>query len=142
MNNNYFYFNKKKYYAGTIVKIKEESQQYVGFLSTLQFINCDVENDLYNFVSLHDKWKRYVLTKKQLESYIEYVTKSYVDTMQYNQTNKIDPKYIDGIVSAWIWYILIMVFALFLKGIVNTVVLWLISTVVFLNWRHNKINGG
>jgi hypothetical protein len=142
MNKNYFHFNGNQYYTGTVVAIKEEAKQHVGFCSMLKFVDYNIENDLCNFVSLYDTWHSYTLTDEQLKLYIEYVAKAYVATTRYEQTHKVEPKYIDGIVSAWIWYILIMIFALFLKGIENVIGLWSLASIVFWSWRCNKMNGG
>ena len=56
-------------------------------------------------------------------------------------SNKIEPKYIEGIISAWIWYILIMFFGVLLKGAVTTIIVWTLASIIFFNWRRKKING-
>jgi hypothetical protein len=135
-----FKFNKKYYYAGTVVKIRDGAEKHVGFCSMLTFIGYNTDNNLYIFQSFYDIWKRYEITEKQLEEYIEYVAKAYCASTQ-NEKKEMDPKYVDGIVSAWIWYVLIMFFAFFVKGIENVILIWIAASVAFWGWRHKKIKG-
>lgn len=134
-----FIFNGVRYYTGTIVKIKENEQKNLGYHSRLVFKRYNEANELYRFASLYDIWERYELSKEQILHCVESIDRPLVVLVTKEQ--KLDPRYIDGIVSAWIWYILIMVFALFIKGFWNTIILWAISTITFFKWRNDKING-
>jgi hypothetical protein len=134
-----FIFNDKHYYAGTVVKIKEEWKQCLGFNSMLQFTGYMVEEKLYYFTALHDNWEIYRLSKDEMYKYIECVLK--VGVIKEND-RRVEPKYIEGIVSAWIWYILAMIFAIFLKGAENVIMTWGLATFIFFNWRNRKIKGG
>ena len=134
-----FIFNNHIYYVGTIVEINEEWKQNFRFNSTLKFTGYDVNDCSYCFTTLQDNWKIYKLSEAQIQMCVKSVL---LDGVMEPKNEKIDPKYIDGIVSAWIWYILIMFFALFLKGAENVIGIWIIATFLFFGWRHNKIKGG
>ena len=134
-----FIFNGKIYYVGTIIRIKEEYKQYVGFNSILKFSGYIIDENVYCFSSLQDKWKIYKIPSNQIAQYIENILSEGVIE---DADKRIDPKYIDGIVSAWIWYILVMFFAVFVKEPGNTITVWILATFIFFRWRHIKIKGG
>jgi hypothetical protein len=98
-----------------------------------------VEEKSYCFTALHDNWEIYRLSRDEIYKYIECVLK--VGVIKEND-RKVEPKYIEGIVSAWIWYILVMFFAIFLKGAENVIMTWGLATFIFFNWRNRKIKGG
>ena len=70
---------------------------------------------------------------------IEEISIPYV--LQVSTAPIMQPDNIDGIVSAWIWYIIIMVFGLFLKEPLNVFGVWILASVIFFTWRHRKMNG-
>lgn len=134
-----FIFNHKIYYAGTVVTIHSEYQQNFKFHSTLKFVGYEACNRMYCFSVLYDNWTIYRLSSEQINIYIASVLKEGDDV---SEDTRIDTKYIDGIVSAWIWYIFIMLFALILQGAASVATVWIIATIIFFSWRHNKIKGG
>jgi hypothetical protein len=90
---------------------------------------------------LYDCWSYYDISEEQLENVVEKIIKPY--TTNSNMCSKAESlKYTEGIVSAWIWYLLIMLFAIFLKGIENIIGIQLLATFVFWTWRNKKLNGG
>lgn len=137
---NYFYFRGNNYGKGTVVKIYEEHKEKFKFYSNLIFEKYDTESELYLFKSLYNCWEIFIIPKNQMEEYIEEIVKPYT-TDQVNMSIKVDPNYIEGIFSAWIWYILTMVFGFFLKGSINVVSTWILASIVFFSWRHKKMNG-
>ena len=50
-----------------------------------------------------------------------------------------NPKYIDGIVEAWAWYIFIMLLAIIFIFPWN-LVSWVIASIVFFSWRNKKMH--
>jgi hypothetical protein len=140
MDNAFFVFNNKRHYIGTIVSVKQHKKNMFGYNSTVRFVQYNRNNNLYYFASLYDIFDRHGIPEYQLQDCIENVLTSC--DMNNNTSNKLDPKYIDGIVNAWCWYILIMFFAFFLEGIGNQIITWTFSSFVFFNWRNKKINGG
>lgn len=139
MDKDYFVFNNKRYYVGTIIEIKQNKKSMFGFYSIVKFVQHDSANNMYYFTSLDDIWKKYKISEEQLADCIEDISSSV--TMQQTTNKTLDPRYIDGIVDAWIWYILIIFFAFFFNGIENKIIAWIVASIVFFNWRNEKING-
>lgn len=135
---NPFIFNDRPYYVGTIVSINEAWKHKVGFNSILKFVWYNSDEDAYCFTTLQDNWNIYKLSNEQILMYVESILN---DNKMEVKNQDINPQYIDGIVSAWIWYILIMLFAVFLQGVTNVILVWVIATIIFFNWRQNKIKG-
>ena len=135
-----FIFKDLPYYAGTIVEVDQKWKQNFRFNTVLKFIGYNKNEDTYCFITLHDNWTIYRLSNAQVSLYINRILKEVVYKPDNN--NDMDPKYIDGIVSAWTWYIIIMLFAFFVYGIVNKICIWIVATFIFFNWRHKKIKGG
>lgn len=134
-----FIFNGNIYYPGTIVKIKEECRQFVGFSSMLKFTGYIVDERVYCFSSLYDTWNVYKMSSKQISEYIKSISSK--GEARHNE-KKVNPEYIEGIVSAWIWYILAMFFFMFAKELGNVITGWCFATFIFFRWRHKKIKGG
>lgn len=139
----HFYFNGEQYGNGTIVKIYQDKRDRFDYYTNIIFKGYSCNNDnLYHFGSLCDKWEEYCITQDELQLYIEKIEKACYDIPAQNTFEKIHPSNIEGIVAAWMWYIFIMIFAVFINGIINTIVTWVIASYVFWTWRNNKINGG
>ena len=134
-----FIFNGKKYYTGTIIETNEDLRQFINSNLKLQYIGYKTKEKTYYFSSVYDIWKIYKVPKEQLSRYIKNVL--YEGEIK-NVNYMIEPKYIEGIVSAWIWYILIMFFAFFFNKITYVIITWCLATFIFFNWRSKKIKGG
>ena len=134
-----FIFHNSLHHVGTIVAINDEWKQNFRFNSTLKFIGYSVDDCKYCFTTLQDNWNIYKLSEEEIQIYIKSILQ---DGAIELKNENFDPKYIDGIASAWIWYAIIMFFALFLQGVENVIGVWVISTFIFFNWRHKKIKGG
>ena len=139
MEKNYFNYNGRPHYIGTLVKINDNHKQHCGFYTTLKFTGYDINDNSYCFSSLYDMWKIYKFSNEEISMYIETILE---EGNCITEKKKMNPQYIEGIVSAWIWYILIMLFALFFKGTANILITWIAATFIFFRWRYNKINGG
>lgn len=136
---NYFFFKDQQYAKGTIIKIYENHKKDFKFTTRLCFDGFDTETQLYHFHKLNNCWERFTLTKEQLEKYIECILVP--SELNINSEQKVNYDYVEGIVSAWIWYILIMFFCLFLKDIWNVILGWATVSFMFFNWRHKKMKG-
>ena len=134
-----FIFNNRTYYVGTIVEINEECKHKFRFNSILKFSWYNEKENMYCFTTLQDNWDIYKLSNEQINTCIKCVLN---DDLVERKNDEIEPQYIDGIVSAWIWYILIMIFAFFLQGTTNIIVVWAVTTFIFVSWRNKKIKGG
>ena len=137
---NYFIYNGNRYGIDTIVKTRETKRKDVGFNKYLVFVRRNSNNTLH-FRSMYSCWENYDISENKINEYIESIAKVKYNYSSY-KSEKINPAYIEGIVSAWIIYILVMFAAIFLKGTHNMVGRWAIASVIFWNWRNKKINGG
>lgn len=137
---NYFVFEGENYFTGTVVQIYAEHKDKFKFYSNIIFEEYDEENDLCTFKSLYSSWDRFYIPYNKLGEYIEKIVEPYYLIPDVNG-HKIKEDCVEGIISAWIWYILIMIFGLFLKGTITMVGIWIIASVVFFTWRYNKMNG-
>ena len=139
MKTNYFIFDNVRYCHGSVIEIKEEYQKNFCFCARMRFLQYNPQTQLYYFVATNNPLNIYTIADEQLTIYIKKITYRVVE--QKNTELKLDPRYIEGIVSAWTWYILIMCFAIFIKGAHNVIILWIVATYIFFNWRNKKING-
>lgn len=139
---NYFVYHNKKYYRKTVVKIHDGECHNFGFYTTMIFNGYDIERNLYCFVSPCNSWDKYYMTDCQITACIKEIIQPCCDPCLQNEREKVDLKYVDGMLAAWIWYILIMCFGLFLNGIVNVLIVWTVASVIFFSWRKKKMNGG
>ena len=137
---NYFKFKGNLYSEGTIVKIYSDKQKKFGFNCCLKFYKFDREQNKYKFNSLYSCWDTYELSKEELGIYIESIERAYLPIASGKKT-KVEPKYIDGIVTAWTWYILILFGSLFIKGIIVKILIQIIATYIFTTWRSKKMRG-
>ena len=137
MEKNYFMYGGVKYYTGTIIQVREDHRELFRYRSMVEFVKCD-DIGMYCFSLLEGVWPLYKLSEEQLHACIEQVLHAKRDIP--GQSTKMEPKYIDGIVEAWTWYLLAMLAAPFVKGIGNVIVIWIFSSIVFFTWRNNKIN--
>ena len=135
----YFLYKGKQYFVGTIIKIHPEMRDKFNFYAMLRFIKYDSISQLCYFTSLYDSWKSYIIPEKQLNKYIEAIVHSgdLVDDTMYCQNN--NPNYIEGIVDAWIWYIISMLFSCMLNGFHNVICAWILASIIFFSWRRKKI---
>lgn len=138
---NHFYFKNNNYGKGTVVKVYEKHQEKFKFYSNLVFEECDNQNNLCYFRSLYNNWDSFSIPQNQLEEYVEDIIEPHNCMIRADALNKANPKYIEGITSGWIWYILIMIFGLFLKGPINMILTWTVASIIFFSWRYKKING-
>lgn len=136
--NDCFIFNGKLYYVGTMVQIKESQREKFRFNSRLVFKKYDSENCTCYFASPYDIWEQYPIFAPQLSMYIESILRASAPPVT---EKKVQMKYIDGIVSAWIWYILLMLFACILKDASTVVFAWLVISFIFFRWLHDKRQG-
>lgn len=137
---NLFLYKGQMYETGAIVKIKEDKKDQFDFCSILVFDGYDVESKYCVFHYIYDCWQVFNIHILDLEIVIDEVTPAY-SSIKKKSCHKVEEKYVEGIVSAWIWYILAMLFGLVAKGIDNTILVWVGVSFVFFTWRHQKLNG-
>ena len=136
----FFYFKGNVYSKGAIIQLKPEYKENFGFHSSLVFQQYDQQHDIYYFESMYDWSKIYKIEAKQLSTFVKDITPACRDIK--GSSSKVKEDYIEGIVSAWIWYIVIMLFALFLKEPGTVIFTWISASFIFFRWRHIKLHGG
>lgn len=137
MYNNYFYYKGKRYYVGTTMKLRDEKRQYFKFHDYMQFSRSD-NNGMCYFHSFYDIFE-HKIPQDSIEEYIEFIQNAIYEPQNENYT--IPLKYIDGIGEATVWYILIMIGAIFIKGFANVLGTWIMATWIFVSWLKKKANG-
>ena len=139
--NNYFPFNGSNYGKGAVVKIREKHKGQFNFYLCLIFEEYDENNDVYCFRTPYNHWERFNISANQLQEYIETVIESRSVIDESDDKSKTKQEYVNGIVDAWFWYIIIMLCGLFIQGVGNIIIVWIIASTVFFGWRHKKMNG-
>lgn len=137
-----FIFRCSSYGIGTIVRIHANEQNKFNYNTMLCFKGIDHKNGLYRFESLYDNWQSYCLTEEEIAQYIvEIIQPCGTNNIEISENKKADQDYIEGMLSAWIWYILIMIGAMFIKGFINIIGLQIAASIIFWSWRLKKIKG-
>ena len=128
MRRNYFTVNGKQYYTGTIFIVNDYGKQVEA-----TFICYDTDRKKYIYRikecrwQVHEEffWKHFISVTDKNDSRARMpVTKTRKDTE------------IDGLFIGWVWYIFLMLISSIFKDAVG---LWILISVVFFSWRHNKI---
>ena len=130
MRQNYFVYNGKKYYTGTIIKAKvrdyvhevifyyEENGYYI-FKDTIPYGNDGFSAPekifFQRLVEVTDKKDMRVIPIKKKRNELE----------------------IDWLFVGWLWYIFIMLVSSIFVG---NVFCWILASIIFFTWRKNKIN--
>jgi hypothetical protein len=125
---NYFEYEGKKYYTGTVLIVKNNGEQKKAI-----FICYDLQRDKYVYqigdckyhLNKNDFQKRLVCITQQLDNSVKIpVTKTKTD-MQ-----------ISCLFIGWTWYIFLMSISAIFNDAIG---LWILISVVFFNWRKKKI---
>lgn len=138
MNESYFILNNKRYYVGTIIKIKKDKKKMFNYSSMLNFYGYDSKENVYCFTDIYDMLAVYRLSHEQISECVDNVLSEKL--IPKNTQKKLEIKYINGIVECCTWYVLIMFGAIFIKGFENVLVTWIAATIIFFTWINNKVN--
>lgn len=139
--NDYFCFKGNICGKGSVIQLYEEYEKDFNFHSNLVFEKYNSKTNTCCFHSLYSCWDKYEVPLNQVECIIKDII-PVPNGISEEPSTKVQEKYVEGIVSAWIWYIAIMFFGLLLQGPINIILTWLIASIVFFSWRRKKINGG
>lgn len=140
----YFIYNGKKYYSGTIILVKSNNHithhidsteaTFLYYLVNKQKYVIQIGNcthywnvDDFNNMFLGITEKRNVNINKVMQEKYDAFDKSYTF---------IDELYIDGLFVAWVWYIFIMAAATILKDRIG---IWIFASIVFFCYRNKKL---
>lgn len=147
MKQNYFVYNNKAYYSGTIVVMsgfdcvmqtnKQTEMTFCYYLSEYNTYVCKTNNAYFNYKSNNFYAKLLSVTNKTDVEYVNFCL------LQEKLKNKpmtfVDELNIDGMFIAWIWYVLIMGAAVIFKDMLS---IWICASIIFFSYRAKKLKGG
>lgn len=129
MKQNYFEYNGKKYYTGTVFITRDN----MWIETEASFICYDTDHEEYIFnirgCRYRDRgevfWKRFIAVTDKVNNNVRMpVTKTMKD-MQ-----------IEGLFIGWVWYVFLMLVSTIFNDAIG---LWIFISVVFFSWRAKKI---
>lgn len=127
-NRNYFIVDGKEYYTGTVFIVNSYGKQ-----TEASFICYDIDRKKYIYKIKDCTW----------QVYEELFWKNFVSVTDKNDSRVRIPvtktrkdSEIDGLFIGWMWYIFLMAISSIFKDAVG---LWILISVVFFSWRHDKI---
>ena len=140
MRQNYFVYNDKRYYAGTIIILSRCDIYSRRVCDTkAKFLWYDSELKKY---SVEIYGKEYIYDKESFnEDFIRIdEPKKTVTTMQGEIKAKShtfsDELNIDGLLIAWIWYIFIMMVGIIFYARIG---IWILASIIFFEYRDKKL---
>ena len=147
MKQNYFVYNNVTYPSGTIIIVnkfnnvsgvnKQDEMTFCYHTTDNDLYVCKIKNACYNYKSEQFYNMIVCVTDKVDAEYVNWL-------MQRQNLNNKSPTFsdelaIDGMFIAWMWYVFIMVTAIIFK---DRIAIWIFSSIIFFNYRKNKIKGG
>lgn len=132
-NHNYFSFNGQKYYVGTIVKLNNAAPHPYPYAKYAMYDECSGL-----FVAMSSTEEPYMNGRWMMplkEKDIEYVVKQ-IDRNNIEYVKEYKDTECDDMFYAWFTYIVAMFFAMFLN---SRILAWILFTIIFANYRHNKL---
>ena len=139
MKQNYFVYNGKKYYSGTILHVLKISDiSYKMYRTNAEFLWYDTETKEYN-IKIYDKEytyneKRFYNAFVGIYEHTEDVVKTYhKDKRKLTFFEELN---IDCLFIAWMWYIFIMVTAIIFY---DRIYIWIFASIIFFNYRNKKL---
>lgn len=143
MKQNYFIYNDKKYYSGTVIemqrydwKLKRTQIQEMIFIyrdpeiqKYLLKTNYDCDLDLYSYQEFNDKL--ITITNKINIDRIRIEYEWHFPKHTLNKELKID-----GMFIAWVWYVFIMLLLVIFNG---RILGWILVTFIFTKYRNEKL---
>ena len=139
MIENYFIYNGIKYYSGTIIKIKRfgnaKEAVFLGY-------NKNINQYMVRFDADSTVFYRSDAFNKDIVEITNQSNKSFIDWVQ-REDERLHPKLtarkemsIDGMLLAWIWYIVIMLVAVIFNDRIG---IWIFASMVFFSYRNKKL---
>lgn len=138
MSQNYFVYNNKKYYSGTLIYVNWANYVTRSLCKTLAKF-CEFQNDKNSYIFEIDGMKHSRSTidfyNILLGIYGEEKPRNYTETRVKRGTFK-DELEIDGLLFAWIWYIIIMAAAIIFH---DRILIWCATSFIFFSYRNKKL---
>ena len=129
---NYFDLNGERYYTGTIFIVKNVFREP----TEVCFVYYDTNSCRYVFKHKEQKffWSEHAFYRDLVR-----VTNRVDNTVHMPQVKQMKDVQIEGLFLGWMWYIFLMAIASIFK---ENIGLWCLISVIFFNWRSNKIKKG
>ena len=131
MFRDYFIFNGKKYYTGTVVKTNDTT-----YMPEATFVCYDERYGDYVFRSKGRTTRGLRVLESRMQECIIDVTDKVDTSVKMPEVKKKNDAHIDGLFLGWVWYIFLMGISVIFKDVIG---LWIIISVVFFSWRSKKI---
>lgn len=137
----YFYLHGEKYIPGDMIILSNTlSKKYDGNMIA-RFDGCELCNYIFTLIAPNSMYnnEKIELVYNALKFHVlgKYDSKPFVPNNEFDDLKA--PKYINGIVEAWAWYIFVVILALFFRTPWN-IITWCIVSITFFTWRNNKMN--
>lgn len=129
----YFVFEGKTYYTGTVFKVKEYHYPYGVCEKEAIFV---AYNPNYNHVKFQVGSQGHLKRPDMLKGWIVSVTNKIDATVKSPVLKKKKDSEIDGLVTGWLWYIVLMAVSTIFNDRIG---LWGLWCWIFFSWRHEKI---
>ena len=137
MKQDYFIYNGKKYFTGTVCIINKYDSLQRSFVETeVKFIYYDTEKNYIAFKIKHDKnfWPE-KLFLKELVKVIDEIDPS----VHMPKEMQMKDSEILGMKEGWGIYLLIMAITTIFYW---RIPIWITATIIFIEWRKKKIKEG
>jgi len=129
MVNNYFDFNGKRYYTGTVIIVTD----HLGKQVEATFICYDVDHASYVYKVNNCRWR---LKEEHFRRALVAVTDTAHSDVRLPVVKKKNEFDIEGMFLGWLWYVFLMALSIIFKDRIG---LWIMISVIFFSWRSNKI---
>lgn len=132
MMQKYFTANGQKYNEGTIVRIKtDEGSKEMTFYNISNGIYCLKCGNKFYYYKETDFCNCLInITNRTDGQYLKN------QQLYKNKPTNIRELDIDGMLYAWMWYVLIMTIAIIFNG---RIVIWSVASIIFFNYRNKKL---
>lgn len=131
---NYFIVDGKKYYTGTVFKTKHYGD--AAFVCAYDLRGTQYMNHVYVIYKLVSTGGERWTPAEMFQNEFVCITGAVDNEAKMPQTKHLKDSQIDGLALGWLWYIFLMAIATIFKANIG---LWILISVVFFTWRHNKI---
>lgn len=146
MKQNYFVYNGKQYYSGVTIIVKQFDMISGHTTDTkATFLYYDTERNRFAFVingrtNIYPEkdFNRILVRVIEKDSNTQHInnTVNYVSYTQKNKHTLSDELNIEGMLTAWIWYIFIMAVAVIFNARIG---IWILASIVFFRYRNKKL---
>ena len=128
MKQNYFVFNGKKYYTGTVFIVKRLGKQ-----TEASFVYYDTDRERYMY-KINEC--RYCSPESVFKNEFVSVTNKINNKVSVPLVKTKRDRNISGLFLGWLWYIFLMLISVIFKDVIG---LWIFISIVFFSWRSKKI---